>query len=109
MELSIVKKDITEFNEEIAFCQCISADAAMGAGVAVAFNKKFPDMNLKTKLKLRFTSIKDRAGSVSIYNNKERNQTVYNMITKLHYWDKVATMPEADCSRRLKSRGSHLI
>ena len=51
MEFSIIKKDITEFDEEVAFCQCISADAAMGAGVAVAFNKKFPDMKLKTKLK----------------------------------------------------------
>ena len=69
MELSIVKKDITEFNEEIAFCQCISADAAMGAGVAVAFNKKFPDMKLKAKLKLRFTPIQDRVGSVSIYKS----------------------------------------
>ena len=74
MEFSIIKKDITEFDEEVAFCQCISADAAMGAGVAVAFNKKFPDMKLKTKLKLRFTPIQDRVGSVSIYNNKERKK-----------------------------------
>ena len=103
MELSIVKKDITEFNEEIAFCQCISADAAMGAGVAVAFNKKFPDMKLKAKLKLRFTPIQDRVGSVSIYNNKERNQTVYNMITKLHYWDKALTMPEGEYLNNLRN------
>lgn len=103
MELSIIKKDITEFDEEIAFCQCISADTAMGAGVAVAFNKKFPDMKLKTKLRLRSTSIQDRLGSVSIYNNKERNQTVYNMITKLHYWDKAVTMPKGKYLNNLRN------
>lgn len=54
MQLEIVKKDITTISSDFLICHCISADAAMGAGVALALVRRFPSMKpeVKTVLKI---------------------------------------------------------
>lgn len=41
MELKIIKKNLFDIDEKYYLAHCISADAAMGAGIAVDFKKKF--------------------------------------------------------------------
>lgn len=48
-----VNKDLFELEDKYYLAQCISADLAMGKGIALEFNRKF---NIKNKLKKRFPS-----------------------------------------------------
>lgn len=45
MLLNIVRQDITKLSGNCVICHCISADATMGAGVALALVRKYPDVN----------------------------------------------------------------
>lgn len=74
-------------DNEYQFVQCISADFAMGAGIAVQFNKKY---NVKNILKGKFTNFLQywddpwgRGRGWCLYCNN-----VYNLITKRNYWHK---------------------
>ena len=72
-------------NENYYFVQCISADFAMGKGIAIKFNEYF---NTKKILTNKYGNY------LSIWNNtinqgfciKEGN--TLNLITKKQYWDK---------------------
>lgn len=44
MLLNIVRQDITKLSGNCVICHCISADATMGAGVASALVRKYPDV-----------------------------------------------------------------
>ena len=68
------------------FAQCISADFAMGAGIALQFNRYF---NMKEKLMDKYYSWIDRWDQFP----EERGTCilegrVYNLITKRNYWNK---------------------
>lgn len=81
MKYKEVKGDL--FKNQVAgsmLVQCISSDAAMGAGIAVEFNKRFPGM--KDKLEHSILDI----GEVHIWTS--RTQFVANLITKEKYWYK---------------------
>ena len=62
---------------------CISRDCAMGAGIAVTFNNKFPEMKKQLKNTIREN---DLQGYFAILYRGERN--VINLITKEKYWHK---------------------
>jgi hypothetical protein len=73
--------------KEYAFAQCISADFAMGKGIAVQFQRWF---NVKNGLKSKYGNFLkywddplDRGKGWCLYCNN-----VYNLITKRNYWDK---------------------
>ena len=53
MLLNIVKKDITKLSGNCVICHCISADATMGAGVALALTHKYPDLKPTVQSSLR--------------------------------------------------------
>lgn len=82
MELKEIKGNL--FTSPIKnYCQCISADFVMGAGIAVQFNSLF---NTKENLIKRFgdcrTSFKSMGGLCL------KDGCVYNLVTKLNVWDK---------------------
>lgn len=94
MQLEIVKKDITTISSDFLICHCISADAAMGAGVALALVRRFPSMKSEVKDCLKDTPLCQRVGQVVFYVDDTTNAVVANMVTKTHYWDKSSTMPQ---------------
>lgn len=94
MQLEIVKKDITTISSDFLICHCISADAAMGAGVALALVRRFPSMKSEVKDCLKNTPLCQQVGQAVFYVDDTTNAVVANMITKTHYWDKSSTMPQ---------------
>lgn len=74
--------------ENMAYVQCISADFAMGAGIAVSFNKYF---NTKQTLMNRYPgawtdewdNIPPSKRGMCIYA-----EPVFNLVTKQTYWQK---------------------
>lgn len=94
MQLEIVKQDITTISSDFLICHCISADTAMGAGVALALVRRFPSMKSEVKDCLATIPFAQRVGQVVFFVDDTTNAIVANMITKAHYWDKSSTMPQ---------------
>lgn len=92
MYLEIVKKDITTISSDFLICHCISADAAMGAGVALALVRRFPSIKSEVKERLKSIPLTQRIGQVVFFVDDISNTIIANMITKTHYWDKSSTM-----------------
>jgi O-acetyl-ADP-ribose deacetylase (regulator of RNase III) len=75
--------DLFLVGEEYALAHCISADVAMGAGIAKQFDKKFPMM--KGVVKTRHSGI----GTACMYAYWDKEFTyIFNLITKNLYWHK---------------------
>lgn len=94
MQLEIVKQDITTISSDFLICHCISADAAMGAGVALALVRRFPSMKSEVKDCLETIPFAQRVSQVVFFVDDTSNALIANMITKTHYWDKSSTMPQ---------------
>lgn len=79
------QRDLFSVPEDYYLVQCISADLAMGKGIAIEFNKRF---DMKRKLKKRFpsgflTPDGDYETIGSILEGK-----VFNLVTKAIGWNK---------------------
>lgn len=80
MKYTEIKKDLFEMDSDFVFAHCISKDCKMGAGIAKEFNRRFP------KMKARILEQNPKVGeALSHYSNK---RLVFNLITKVNYWDK---------------------
>ncbi|WP_019908700.1 macro domain-containing protein [Paenibacillus sp. HW567] len=78
MEMQEIKKDLFSMPENYLLAHCISADAKMGAGIAVQFRKKF-----------KLSSLQDAAGRKELVVGKcYKVGRVLNLITKPKYWQK---------------------
>ncbi|AIQ15014.1 macro domain-containing protein [Paenibacillus durus] len=78
MEFEEIKKDLFTMPGEYYLAHCISADAKMGAGIAVQFRKRF-------KLSL----LQDMASKNELIVGKcYKVDRVFNLITKTKYWQK---------------------
>jgi hypothetical protein len=102
MKLEERKCNLFNVGNEYALVHCISADYALGAGIAVDFQKKF---HLKERLMQH----------ESVYPNCIYIKGVYNLVTKNRYWQKPtyeslrvaleimrdAEMPNADKSSKI--------
>jgi len=69
------KRNLFEVDDKYRLAHCISEDCAMGAGIAVEFQKRF---KLRNKLLERDTK----------YPTCIQIGRVYNLITKAKYWNK---------------------
>lgn len=84
MNFSLEKGNLFKVDSKYAFAQCISLDCKMGAGIAVQFDKKFPEMKdycLKVIKANRLTT-----PCVVPYSND--GDLVFNLITKDKFWHK---------------------
>lgn len=78
MELIEIRKDLFTVPEEYYLAHCISADAKMGAGIAVQFRKRF-----------KLTPLQDMASRNELEVGKcYKAGRVFNLITKSKYWHK---------------------
>lgn len=76
MTIEIKKQNLFDVSEDYFLAHCISKDYALGAGIAVEFEKRF---NLKSRLQN--------------YNNGHFTDCivigrVFNLVTKAKYWQK---------------------
>lgn len=69
--------------KKYAFAHCISQDCAMGAGIAVVFDKNFRGMKNYCKRVIKENNLKFPC-VVPYYND----EVVFNLITKKNYWGK---------------------
>lgn len=85
MSYTEIKGDIFERGKReknVWFVQCISRDLAMGAGIAVTFNKEF---NLKWLARNRWTTLtEEQRRNIKCF----RVERVFNLITKEKYYHK---------------------
>ena len=80
MKLFVEKGDLFSVDEKYYFAHCISSDYAMGAGIAVAFQKKFRIRGVLMELP---NEIRHGYPDCIFTGNK-----VFNLITKKLYWNK---------------------
>lgn len=91
MTIKEINKDLFDIPSDYALAHCISADFALGAGIAKEFDKRF---NCREKLfgicdksfAPRWDAIpKQYRGNCLITSNEP---IIFNLITKRNYWDK---------------------
>ena len=102
MLLNIVRQDITKLSGNCVICHCNSADAAMGAGVALALVRKYPDLKPTVRSILKTTHSDTLVGHVVFYADSYSHTLIANMVTKQNYWDKSTTMPSGHYLKNLK-------
>jgi len=82
MQLKVIKYDLFTINDPAYyFVHCISSDFALGAGIAIKFNKEY---NMRLKLERAYPEVKANqiVGDALIIDN------VFNLVTKKRYFDK---------------------
>ena len=98
------KGNLFELDKKYALAHCISLDCAMGAGIAVEFNKRFRGMKNECmrhvdKYELSFPNIFMFEG-----NN---GQIVFNLITKKVYYGKPTYQTITECIKMMKEHCQH--
>lgn len=78
-----INGDLFDSDEKYTLVHCISADCAMGAGIAKTFDDRMPKMKKLLKRTIRENNMQ---GYFAILYQGERN--VINLITKERYWHK---------------------
>lgn len=98
MTIKEVKKDLFTVSEDYALAHCISADFALGAGIAKEFNRRF---NCRKRLFKIFegswiprwdrTQERYKGGCVTLGIGMpiaDEPPFIFNLITKRNHWDK---------------------
>lgn len=85
MQYSETVKDLFTVPKDYMLCQCISADFAMGKGIALQFNHYF---NIKKILRAKYKSYVQVWDSQNPHGNCLMEGRVFNLITKRNYWEK---------------------
>lgn len=82
-----VKGDLFDapWNRSNLFVHCVSADFALGAGIAKEFNRRF---DMRNRLKKRYHNPQVGKHYTITYTTEERYYHVANLVTKQNYWDK---------------------
>lgn len=85
MKLNEQKGNLFNLDDKYSLAHCISLDCAMGAGIAVEFDKRFYGM--KTWLK-KIIKANGYNYPIAIPAFKDGKLKVFNLVTKEKYWDK---------------------
>lgn len=104
MKLIIEERDLFEVDESYVFAHCISLDCAMGKGIALEFDKRFPKMKPVMIEHIKRNNIKypNCLGYVGY------PRTIFNLITKEHYYDKPTLYDLQGALYRLKHHVNNL-
>ena len=85
MEFREEKRDLFSVPEDYYLAHCISADFAMGKGIAVEFNRRF---DMKNKLKAHYPDYLDQWQREKKRSGCILAGRVFNLITKERYFQK---------------------
>ena len=82
--VTVVRKSV--FNEANCFyAHCVSSDFALGASIAVAFDRKFM---LKKKLSARYPVSEKTPARPQLVGRAILEGNVFNLVTKIRYYEK---------------------
>lgn len=97
MILTYRKGDLFQMPREYCLAHCISADFALGAGIAKQFDRVY---NMKFKLNNRYgnTPLKERVGQAYLVDN------VFNLVTKEMYYQKPTYEMLGNCLLDMKNK-----
>ena len=84
MTITEVKQDLFEPGIHGIFAHCISADFALGAGIAREFAKR----HVKDSLNSLYNDFTWVDHGIALYTYMPETYGVYNLVTKEHYFDK---------------------
>jgi hypothetical protein len=79
MTITIEKRDLFTISQGYYLAHCISADFALGAGIAKAFDSVY---NMRFKLFRNYDNYEYSGGDALLVDN------VFNLVTKHKYWHK---------------------
>lgn len=79
-----VTQDLFKAPPDYALVHCISADFALGAGIAVQFQKRY---NTRNELRSRCPNYKFHGGDC-LGTGSRGTRAVFNLVTKKHSWQK---------------------
>ncbi len=80
MNFKQVNGDLFSADTGSIMAHCISSDCVMGAGIALEFSRRFPN------IKEHCLSLKPKVGDALFYHNGNRG--VFNLVTKKYYHHK---------------------
>ena len=89
-----IKQDLFKVDDSYTLVHCIAADAAMGAGIAVQFARRFPNMALT----LRAYTLD--VGTAVLFPNQDYK--VINLVTKPKSWQKPSYASFAESIKSMK-------
>ena len=78
------KMNLFDAPEDYALVHCISADFALGAGIAKQFQLKYKTRDELKERRPRYTW----HGGDCLGTGTHNTRVVFNLVTKEHYWDK---------------------
>lgn len=95
MKIAEIKQDLFTMPSDYALAHCISADFALGAGIAKEFNKRFLckkrlfNIFLKSWIPI-WDKTQDRfkGGCIPLGISNDEPPIIFNLVTKRNYWDK---------------------
>lgn len=99
MTIDIIKKDLFEIDDDYYLAHCISADFALGAGIAKIFNSKY-DMRLK--LFNNYPNYVYRGGDALLVDR------TFNLVTKAKCFQKPTYESLTEALEMLKDKMSSL-
>lgn len=85
MTITTDYRDLFTVGPEYHLVHCISADFAMGAGIAVEFNRRF---DMKNKLRKLYPNYESKHCNNSFKGDCILIENTLNLITKKNYWHK---------------------
>ena len=83
MKLTIEMRDLFTVPTDYTLCHCISADYALGAGIA----KKFAELGVREKLFSNYGDCEWKGKGICLYT-KATDWGEFNLVTKGKYWQK---------------------
>lgn len=86
MRLEMRNQDLFKMGNDYFLAHCISADFALGAGIAVQFNRRFETRSQLCREHPHYLSIWDRRTVAK--GDCLRTGKVFNLVTKRDYWCK---------------------
>ena len=82
MNIEYVKKDLFDMPHGYCFVHCISADFALGAGIAKTFDKKY---DMRNRL---FKMLENSPADITDIGDVIKIDNVYNLVTKRRCFEK---------------------
>jgi O-acetyl-ADP-ribose deacetylase (regulator of RNase III) len=87
------KGNLFELDKKYSLAHCISEDCAMGAGIAVAFDKEFRGMKNYCKRVLKENNL----SFPCVIPFSDNDRTIFNMVTKKVYYGKPTYITITKC------------
>lgn len=80
MKYTEIERDLFTMPNDYSLAHCIAKDAVMGAGIALEFTKRFPDLKSSTKDEIARNLLP--VTSVVDYTDEKTGRLIINLITK---------------------------